>query len=146
MSTTRYCCFHTRLLEIARTVNIQKSLVAIAELRGCVGAKCRRTCCELSQSQRGNARMSVRITRSDTGELMLNHGDQYAQENHPIVIVPATILLGAHSSFGESTAVCKPEPGASVPKGSHWYYRVDRLSHRHCWYLGAAGLRVLPPA
>jgi len=27
--------------------------------------------------------MSVRITRSDTGELMLNHGDQYAQENHP---------------------------------------------------------------
>src|ERR1700687_2467698 len=23
-----------------------------------------------------------------------------------------------------------------APQGSHWYYRVDRASKRHCWYIG----------
>src|SRR5262249_17661139 len=26
--------------------------------------------------------------------------------------------------------------------GSHWYYRVDRSTGRHCWYIGAEGQKV----
>src|SRR5258708_17221419 len=30
--------------------------------------------------------------------------------------------------------LCKPK--GLAPEGSHWYYRIDRASKRHCWYLG----------
>jgi hypothetical protein len=31
---------------------------------------------------------------------------------------------------------CLAGPKGQAPQGSHWYYRVDRPSKRHCWYLG----------
>jgi hypothetical protein len=34
---------------------------------------------------------------------------------------------------------CLAKPNAPSPQGSHWYYRVDRATHRECWYLGAEG-------
>lgn len=36
---------------------------------------------------------------------------------------------------------CLARPGATAPKGSHWYYRLER-GGRRCWYLGAAGQGV----
>jgi hypothetical protein len=40
---------------------------------------------------------------------------------------------------------CLAKPNAVAPQGSHWYYRLDRATHRQCWYLAAAGARVLQP-
>lgn len=34
---------------------------------------------------------------------------------------------------------CLSGPGDDAPQGSHWYYRVDRATKRHCWYLRQAG-------
>src|SRR6516225_12267964 len=31
---------------------------------------------------------------------------------------------------------CLAGPNTAAPQGSHWYYRLDRLTHRQCWYLG----------
>jgi hypothetical protein len=31
---------------------------------------------------------------------------------------------------------CLAGPNTAAPQDSHWYYRVDRLTHRECWYLG----------
>jgi len=31
---------------------------------------------------------------------------------------------------------CLAGPNAATPQGTHWYYRVDRATHRECWYLG----------
>jgi hypothetical protein len=31
---------------------------------------------------------------------------------------------------------CLSKPNGLAPEGSHWYYRIDRASKRHCWYLG----------
>jgi hypothetical protein len=31
---------------------------------------------------------------------------------------------------------CLSGPKGHTPEGSHWYYRIDRASKRHCWYLG----------
>ena len=31
---------------------------------------------------------------------------------------------------------CLAGPNTASPQGSHWYYRLDRLTHRQCWYLG----------
>src|SRR5882724_718193 len=30
---------------------------------------------------------------------------------------------------------CLAEPKGDTPQGQHWYYRVDRGTKRHCWYL-----------
>ena len=30
---------------------------------------------------------------------------------------------------------CLAAPNAPSPKGSHWYYRLDRANQRKCWYL-----------
>jgi hypothetical protein len=32
---------------------------------------------------------------------------------------------------------CLAGPKATTPRGSHWYYRVEPGTKRHCWYLGA---------
>jgi len=37
---------------------------------------------------------------------------------------------------------CSAGPKYAAPQGSHWYYRVDRASGRHCWFLGAAGAKI----
>jgi hypothetical protein len=37
---------------------------------------------------------------------------------------------------------CLSKPGSTAPRGSHWFYRVDRATGRHCWYLGAEGTKA----
>jgi hypothetical protein len=60
-----------------------------------------------------------------------------------LVLMPATILLTSQSSFGEPNGdECKLKPGDAAPAGLHWYYRVDRVNNRHCWYLHAQGMPV----
>jgi hypothetical protein len=38
---------------------------------------------------------------------------------------------------------CLTGPNVSAPTGQHWYYRVDRVTHRRCWYLHAPSYRVV---
>src|SRR5262252_2665714 len=38
-------------------------------------------------------------------------------------------------------AECLAAPNAQSPQGQHWYYRLDRATHRKCWYLGAQHAR-----
>ncbi len=60
-----------------------------------------------------------------------------------LIVLPATILLTAQSGFGGSTSdECRTSPGASAPVGLHWYYRVDRMNNRHCWFLHSDGMQI----
>jgi len=36
---------------------------------------------------------------------------------------------------------CLAMPNAAPPQGSHWYYRVDEVGNRRCWYLGPEGAK-----
>jgi hypothetical protein len=40
-------------------------------------------------------------------------------------------------SHGAAGAVddCLSGPKGQTPQGAHWYYRIDRTTKRHCWYL-----------
>ncbi len=45
---------------------------------------------------------------------------------------------------------CATAPGAAAPAGQHWYYRIDRATHRKCWFMHAiaplsAGTAAEPP-
>jgi hypothetical protein len=44
----------------------------------------------------------------------------------------------AAQSVGAAPAAddCLSGPKDQTPAGGHWYYRVERVTKRHCWYLG----------
>ena len=61
-----------------------------------------------------------------------------------VVLVVAASSLGVQPGSAQTAKdkakadECQSRPGASTPRGSHWYYRLERPSGRRCWYLGAA--------
>jgi hypothetical protein len=80
--------------------------------------------------------------------------------NRCVNFVPAVfagILAAANLAATELRAQatadsCLTSPKGTTPEGSHWYYRIDRVTKRQCWYLreedskGArAGSLVSPP-
>jgi hypothetical protein len=50
----------------------------------------------------------------------------------------STASLGATPTADD----CLSAPNAPVPDGSHWYYRIDRATKRHCWYIREQGERL----
>ena len=56
------------------------------------------------------------------------------------VRVALASLLGTLMAFGLNDAVlaagtCIEGPNLNAGQGGHWYYRVDRINHRKCWYV-----------
>ena len=49
-----------------------------------------------------------------------------------------TISLGAAGAADD----CLSAPNAEAPDGSHWYYRIDRATKRHCWYVRETGEKL----
>jgi len=50
------------------------------------------------------------------------------------------------SGAAQAAEECLAAPNAQPDQTRHWYYRIDRVSQRKCWYLGPAGakLRIAP--
>lgn len=51
-----------------------------------------------------------------------------------LVGVSAIAVSGASQVRAED---CLAAPNAASPSGQHWYYRIDRVKQRKCWYLHA---------
>lgn len=57
--------------------------------------------------------------------------------------VLANVALPAISySAAPAADDCLSEPKDQAPQGSHWFYRVERGTKRHCWYLKDASDKV----
>jgi hypothetical protein len=60
-----------------------------------------------------------------------------------LVVLLVAALSTSRSSFAQRVADdCISKPSSAPPQGRHWYYRVDRIAQRQCWYLGPQGARV----
>ena len=46
-------------------------------------------------------------------------------------------LIAAPLGVARAADNCLTEPKEETPQGKHWYYRIDRGTGRHCWYLRA---------
>ena len=46
-------------------------------------------------------------------------------------------LIAAPHGVARATDNCLTEPREETPQGKHWYYRIERGTGRHCWYLRA---------
>jgi hypothetical protein len=47
-----------------------------------------------------------------------------------------SVLAITANSPARADDTCLAGPKATTPRGSHWYYRVEPGTKRHCWYLG----------
>jgi hypothetical protein len=73
--------------------------------------------------------------RSITGADMSNPAAKFVSALFASVLVGAclgTVSPGAALATDE----CLAGPKGASPAGSHWFYRIDRATKRHCWYLG----------
>jgi hypothetical protein len=52
-----------------------------------------------------------------------------------IIVMPATYA-------GAAFEQCSAKPDSLAPPGSHWYYRIDRVNQRRCWYLSSGDSRI----
>lgn len=59
----------------------------------------------------------------------------------PAIGVALAALALNVSTGGSAQAAddCIAKPNSTAPKGSHWFYRLDRAKHRQCWYIAAEG-------
>jgi len=58
-----------------------------------------------------------------------------------IFIMPAAAVLTTEATLVEAASEeCVAKPGSSASTSSRWYYRVDRVNHRRCWFLSTRDL------
>lgn len=63
-----------------------------------------------------------------------------------LALLANLILLFPVGSSARAAAECLAAPNATSPRGSHWYYHLDRANRRKCWYLGPQGQKTNPSA
>jgi len=49
-----------------------------------------------------------------------------------------SLLAGTALAAPAEADKCLSGPKGTPPAGGHWYYRVDRVTKRACWYVGEA--------
>src|ERR1700754_2391599 len=69
-----------------------------------------------------------------------------------VLVVAAAGSLGVQPGSAQTTSAqpkaqaaaddCQSRPGTSTPRGSHWYYRLDRQTGKRCWYLGSTNQKT----
>ena len=59
-----------------------------------------------------------------------------------LFIMPAAAVLTTEATLVEAASEeCMAKPGSSAStSSSRWYYRVDRVNHRRCWFLSTRDL------
>ena len=57
-------------------------------------------------------------------------------------VLAGASLGGVANDAARAADDCLAAPKNETPEGSHWYYRIDRATQRHCWYLRAEGEKL----
>src|ERR1700730_7043274 len=85
----------------------------------------------------------LRLTqaRIERDTLSVKREGQMARKGTAPLILAMLIAATAGATGAARGEECLAGPNAQAPQGSHWFYRVDRATHRKCWYLGDAKRR-----
>jgi hypothetical protein len=51
-------------------------------------------------------------------------------------VLAGACLATVSPSAARAADECLAGPKGASPEGSHWFYRIDHATKRHCWYLG----------
>ena len=64
------------------------------------------------------------------------HRKLRAASSMAVVVVAALAAVVQTGEAEDATSECISRPNKAAPRGSHWWYRIDRSTQRRCWYLG----------
>ena len=65
----------------------------------------------------------------------------------PLAAVSQNAPSAPSAASTENTAAdCLASPKGAAPQGQHWFYRVERVTKRQCWYLRAEGAKTTQSA
>jgi hypothetical protein len=73
---------------------------------------------------------------------MSNRTAKFASAILASLLAGAPLTTISHSA-ARAADDCLSGPKEETPEGSHWYYRIDRATKRHCWYLREEGGKQL---
>jgi hypothetical protein len=110
-------------------------------------------CCFPAVAECGSFRRIVALTahwgRNRAPHSLTNHfhGGEKKMPTRTMRLRPALLAIGLATGClsGQAPSAaddCLAKPNAPSPPGQHWYYRLDRATHRECWYLGVAGAKL----
>jgi (2Fe-2S) ferredoxin len=71
---------------------------------------------------------------------MRKHERSFASAVSAKLLAAVIVTIAHHPAFAADT--CLTKPNLQADQGGHWYYRVDRVNHRRCWYQQASGMQV----
>ena len=115
---------------------------AVLTQAGVDGLRCGKTAC------RRFVRFAAHygLIPQDNGKVLRRRGTQMntMQYDTSFVRVVSASLLGILIAFGLNGAVlaagtCIEGPNLNSGQSRHWYYRLDRINHRKCWYATETG-------
>ena len=77
--------------------------------------------------------------------------DKMQYRANPLVPAVFASLLGAAivlSTIGATSAAgaCIEKPNRQFDRAGHWYYHVNRVHHRRCWFLETSEVTMSPPS
>jgi hypothetical protein len=64
-----------------------------------------------------------------------NRATKFVSTLFASLLVGAPLTTASHSEPAEAEK-CLAGPKGAAPQGGHWYYRIERATKRHCWYIG----------
>ena len=69
---------------------------------------------------------------------MSNRTAKFASAMFAGILVSVPLATVSHGAAPAAAAAddCLSGPKGQTPAGGHWYYRIDRATKRHCWYIG----------
>jgi hypothetical protein len=68
---------------------------------------------------------------------MPNRTTKFVSALFASLLAGAPLTTASHSAPAPAEAEkCLAGPKGTPPQGGHWYYRVERATKRHCWYIG----------
>src|SRR6202044_1443776 len=78
--------------------------------------------------------LACEVSRSYPEIPMPNRTAKFASAVLASFLAGAPLATVSHSAAG-AVDDCLSGPKGQTPQGSHWYYRIDHATKRHCWYL-----------
>jgi hypothetical protein len=78
----------------------------------------------------------IAFISSSSGMLMSNRSGKLLSTFFIASFAGSVLAIAAHGP-ARADDTCLTGPQATTPRGSHWYYRIEQGTKRHCWYLGA---------
>ena len=60
-----------------------------------------------------------------------------------LVVLPAIVGVATYPmtlKAASDASDCKAKPNSTAPVGSRWQYHINRVDHRHCWFLTSKSL------